>query len=67
MNERIYRCSDGHLYSASAGKAIVFSLHFGLGTHLQQCPVDHRWRMARLVDQNELSEEQLAEARRNRF
>lgn len=63
MLERIYRCSDGHLYAAQAVKASLFSIHLGLGTHLQRCPVDGRWRIARVVNPNELSEEELASAR----
>jgi len=63
MPERIYRCSDGHLYAASALKASLLSIHLGLGTHLQRCPVDNRWRVARVVNRSELSDEQLAQAR----
>lgn len=67
MTEVIYRCSNGHLYAASWVKALALSIHLGFGTHLQRCPVDHRWRIASRVSANELSEEQLAEARRHPF
>jgi len=63
MPERIYRCSDGHLYSAQALIASLLSVHLGVGVHLQRCPVDNRWRVARVVDPNVLSEEELADAR----
>lgn len=65
MPERIYRCSDGHLYAAAPLKASLLSIHLGVGTHLQRCPVDNRWRVARLVDPDELSDEELARARAN--
>jgi hypothetical protein len=63
MLERIYRCSDGHLYSAQALKASLLSVHLGIGAHLQRCPVDNRWRVARAVDPNQLTNEELARAR----
>jgi hypothetical protein len=63
MLQRIYRCSDGHLYSADALKASLLSVHLGVGAHFQRCPVDKRWRIARVVDPNELSDEELAKAR----
>jgi hypothetical protein len=63
MSERIYRCSDGHLYAASPIKASLLSVHLGVGTHLQRCPVDNRWRIARVVDPDELTDAQLASAR----
>lgn len=67
MNDRIYRCSDGHLYSASAAKSILFSLHLSPATHWQRCPVDKHWRKAKLVNPRDLSEDQLEEARKIRF
>jgi hypothetical protein len=39
MPERIYRCSDGHLYAAQPLKASLLSIHLGVGVHLQRCPV----------------------------
>jgi hypothetical protein len=67
MNDRIYRCSDGHLYSASVAKSILLSVHLGVATHYQRCPVDRRWRKADLVNPNTLSADQLAEAGQTRF
>jgi hypothetical protein len=66
-DHRIYRCSDGHLYTAAWGKALLKSIHLGFGTHFQKCPVDGRWRKATPVEPNELSEEQLREARSHQF
>jgi hypothetical protein len=67
MPERIYQCSDGHLYSADWLKALVLSIHFGFGTHYQRCPVDGRWRMAKQVRPDQMTPTQLNEARRYRF
>lgn len=67
MAEVIYRCSNGHLYVASWAKAFALSVHLGAGTHLQRCPVDRHWRITSRVSAYELSEEQLAEARRHPF
>ena len=67
MDDRIYRCADGHLYAAEAVKSVLLSLHLGPGRHFERCPVDGRWRMATRVDPDTLSEGQLAEARRSQF
>jgi hypothetical protein len=67
VNDRIYRCSDDHLYSASAAKVLLLSVHVGVGTHFQRCPVDRRWRIAKLVDPDSLSQDQLEEAHKTRF
>lgn len=63
----IYRCSDGHLYSAAWALTVVKSVHLGFSTKLQRCPVDGRWRLARAVDPNELSSSELLEAESNVF
>lgn len=63
----IFRCSDGHLYSAAQGKSLLLSVHLGAGSHLQRCPVDGRWRRASRVSRNDLSDQQIAEAGRHRF
>ena len=65
--EDIYRCSDGHLYRAEFFKALLLSVHLGIGTHYQRCPVDHRWRLATRLKPAELTAEQLAEARQHIF
>ncbi len=64
---RIYRCSDGHYYTADRGRALLKSVHLGLGVHFQKCPVDGRWRKATPVDPNEISEAQLQEAQSHIF
>jgi hypothetical protein len=63
----IYRCSDGHLYSADFFKVLLLSLHLGIATHYQRCPVDRRWRVATRVKPAALTPEQLAEARQQAF
>jgi hypothetical protein len=65
--EDIYRCSDGHLYCADFFKMLLLSLHLGIGTHYQRCPVDRHWRLATRMQPAELTGEQLAEARQHRF
>jgi hypothetical protein len=65
--ERIWRCSDGHCYSANWVKAMLLSVHFGIGRHWQRCPVDGRWRMARAVSPGSLTESERDQARANRF
>jgi hypothetical protein len=67
MDDRIYRCSDGHLYSAALAKSSLLSVHLGKGAHWQRCPVDRHWRTASPVDRNSLTEEQIAEARKHEF
>ncbi len=66
-NDEIFRCSDGHLYTATWVKASLLSLHLGFGRHIQRCPVDHHWRTASRVNVNELTDEQVAEARQHKF
>ena len=62
--DKIYRCSAGHLYSADPVRATWNSIHLGPGRHFQRCPVDRRWRMAYLVHPEELTAEQLEQARK---
>jgi hypothetical protein len=64
LQDRIYRCSAGHFCSADPVRAIWNSIHLGPGRHFQRCPVDHRWRMAYLVQPEELTSEQLEQARK---
>lgn len=68
MADQIYRCSDDHPYIAALTKALTRSpLHLGLGNRLLRCPVDHHWRMAKRVNPNELSEQQITQAREHRL
>jgi hypothetical protein len=64
---RIYRCSDGHYYSAPWALSLLKSIHLGFGVHFQKCPVDGRWRKANPIDPSELSEGELQEAHRHTF
>lgn len=67
MFEQIYRCRDGHLFVVrSYLKVHLMSARFGTSKFLR-CPVDHRWRMADLISPNDLSEEQLVEAKAHVF
>jgi hypothetical protein len=65
--DRIYRCSAGHLYRADPVRATWNSIHLGPGRHFQRCPVDHRWRMANRVHPEDLTAEQLEQARKYQF
>jgi hypothetical protein len=67
VDDRIYRCSDGHLYSAEPARASLLSVHLGPGRHWQRCPVDRRWRMANLVSASDLTGDQLEQARQHQF
>ena len=64
LQDRIYRCSAGHFYRADLVRTTWNALHLGPGRHFQRCPVDHRWRMAYLVPPEDLTSEQLEQARR---
>ena len=66
-NTFIYQCSDGHLYTASPIKAILLSIHLGIGRHFQRCPVDGRWRISKRLDRNDLTDQQLQEAQQHSF
>jgi hypothetical protein len=63
----IYRCSDGHLYRAAHLKALLLSLHLGVGKHYQRCPVDHHWRLAVRISPGGLTPGQVAEASQHSF
>lgn len=66
----VYRCSDGHLFTSTYLRVGLSLFHVGVpgtSSHLQRCPVDHRWRMVRPVNPNELDDSQLGEARRYRL
>lgn len=67
FGQDIYRCSDGHLYRADFVKVLVLSVHLGIGTHYQRCPVDRRWRLAARMKPADLTAEQRAEARQHIF
>lgn len=64
--DRILRCSDGHLFVSSLGGRLFLSLHFG-PKRLLRCPVDGRWRMAGNVDSDDLTPEEIEQARRYRI
>lgn len=67
MQERIFRCSDGHLFVVKSALKLVFtSAHFGASKYLR-CPVDHHWRMAAPVVSATLSEEQITAAQAYRY
>ena len=66
MFSRIYRCSDGYIFTADWGRLVVASFHFGASKFLR-CPVDHRWRMARPVGRADLTGEQLTRATQYKF
>lgn len=67
MQDHIYRCSDGHLYTSTWLREHWSAVHLGSGARLHRCPIDHRWRITRAVDANQLSEAQLDDARRHRL
>jgi hypothetical protein len=62
IGRRILRCSDGHLFTSTESARLFRSIHLG-PKRLMRCPVDGRWRLAGNVDAEDLSEEELAEAR----
>jgi hypothetical protein len=63
--EKIIRCSDGHLYTARWIPLVSFrSVRLG-SRRLARCPVDGRWRLARSVDPGELGEAEIEEAKRH--
>jgi hypothetical protein len=65
VDDRIYRCSDGHLYTSTWLRDHCSLVHLGLGARLHRCPVDHRWRITKEVDANTLTEQQLDAARQH--
>lgn len=66
MQDHIYRCSDGHLYTATVLRQYATLGHMG-SAQLHRCPFDHRWRMTRPANANELSEEQIDDAHHHRL
>jgi hypothetical protein len=66
MDMLIFRCSDGHLFTASWLKILFLSMHFG-GSVWTRCPADHKWRMASRTFSSALSDAELDEAKQHRF
>jgi hypothetical protein len=66
MADQIFRCPDGHLFTAAWVKVLILSVHVG-GSTWTRCPVDHKWRTVSRVNPNSLSNTELDEARQNRF
>lgn len=66
MNDSVFRCSDGHLFTAAWLKIVFLSVHLGNAVWLR-CPVDHKWRTASRASVNTLTEAELDEAKRYRF
>jgi hypothetical protein len=61
--QRIMRCGEGHLFTAGLASRL-FAVHLGTTT-LMPCPVDGNWSMCTVVEAEDLSEEDLEEARRH--
>ncbi|MDA8300340.1 MAG: hypothetical protein M0005_02070 [Actinomycetota bacterium] len=66
-NGSIDRCSEGHLYTASVPKSMFLSVHLFAFGQLQRCPVDRRWRVAKRINPNDLTDQQLQEAEQHSF
>jgi hypothetical protein len=66
MADQVFRCPDGHLFTASWLKMLVQSVHLGL-SKWTRCPIDHKWRTVRMVNPNSLSDTELDESKQNRF
>jgi hypothetical protein len=69
MAPLFFRCSDGHLFTASRLKISFLSVHL-IDRVWLRCPVDHRWRTAKPVKVHEadgLPDHELEEAMRHRF
>jgi hypothetical protein len=66
MPDLFFRCSDGHLFTATWLKIVFLTVHFG-NAKWMRCPVDHKWRMAYRIGADTLSETELDEAKRHRF
>jgi hypothetical protein len=63
MQDRVYQCSDGHLFVVrSALKLVFMSVHFGYSKYLR-CPVDQHWRMATPAARATLTEQEIDAAR----
>jgi hypothetical protein len=59
---RVFRCSDGHYFTANWGRLLLGSAHFR-ETKFLRCPVDRRWRMAKPVPAARLTPEEAAQAK----
>lgn len=66
MGTLIFRCPDGHLFTASWLKMLFLSVHFGTSVWTR-CPVDRKWRMASRIAPGSLSDAELGEAEQNRL
>ena len=66
MVDLVFRCSDGHLFTASWLKMLFLSVHLG-DVKWTRCPVDHKWRTVSRVNPGSLSYAQIDEAKQNRF
>jgi hypothetical protein len=66
MGAMIFRCSDGHLFTASWVKILFLSAHFG-NSVWTRCPVDHKWRMASRIARDDLSDAELDQAEQYHF
>jgi|HubBroStandDraft_1064217.scaffolds.fasta_scaffold2092210_1 hypothetical protein len=64
MAVRIYRCSDGHLFTVAWWKASAWARGYNV---FVRCPVDHRRRRAIEVSPNSLSRSELDAAMRYRI
>lgn len=67
VQDHVYRCSDGHLYTSTWLRDHCSLVHPGPGARLHRCPVDGRWRITRSVDADQLSDAQLDGARQHRL
>jgi hypothetical protein len=66
MAVMVLRCSDGHLFTATALKLMFLSVHV-IDKVWLRCPVDHKWRMASMIPVGALSDTDLYEAQQHRF
>ena len=55
VGDRILRCSDGHLFTATEGSRLFLSVHLG-AKRFMRCPIDQKWRIIRNVPADELTE-----------
>jgi hypothetical protein len=66
VDDRILRCSDGHLFVSSEGGRPFLSMHLGPKRFIR-CPVDKKWRMAGNVNSADLTEQEIGQARKYRI
>jgi hypothetical protein len=64
MADRIYRCSDGHLFTVAWWKASAWAKGYNV---FIRCPVDHRRRSAVEVSPRSLTRSELDAAMRYRM